>query len=170
MQCPNCDASLRTIEYEGVRIETCDGCKGEWLDADELGHIVKAREVRFTPEERQAIAQAAAITGVPLDKADRDLVCPKCGATTDPVNYGGDTGILIDRCTACRGFWLDGTEIEKIQKLVEAWDDGLPDDLAKYGPRMRELAAKADAKDDVEVSRFHIVNVAINGILDLMFH
>ena len=168
MQCPKCNGSLRTIEYEGIRIETCDGCAGEWLDADELGHIVKAREVRFTPEERRAIAQATSITGVKLEKVDRDLKCPKCGATTDAINYGGDTGIIIDRCTGCGGLWLDGGELENVQRLVEGWEDGLEDDLAQYGPKLREVAGKVDADDDVTLSRFGFINAAINGILDLI--
>ena len=170
MQCPNCDAALRTIDYEGIRIETCDGCAGEWLDADELGHIVKVREVRFNPDERRAIAQAAGITGVKLEDVDRDLKCPKCGATTDAINYGGDTGIVIDRCTGCAGLWLDGTELEKIQQLVEGWDDGLEEDLAAHGPKLREVAAKVDAGDDFTHSRFGFVNAAISGILDVIGH
>lgn len=168
MQCPNCDASLRTIEYEGIRIETCDGCGGEWLDAEELGNIVKAREVKFTPEERQAIAQTTGITGVKLSDVDRDLKCPKCGGTTDAFNYGGDTGIILDRCTGCKGFWLDGNEIEKIQKLVEGWHDNLEGDIAKYGPKLREVAEQSDAADDFSHSRFRFVNAAITGIMDLM--
>ena len=91
MQCPNCDSMLRTMGYEGIQIETCEGCGGEWLDSEELKHVVRAREVKFTPEERRAIAQATGITGVKLENVDRDLHCPKCGGTTDAVNYGGDT-------------------------------------------------------------------------------
>ena len=37
MNCPLCTSSLKTIHYEGIEIETCGSCEGEWLDADELG-------------------------------------------------------------------------------------------------------------------------------------
>ena len=170
MQCPNCDSTLRTMGYEGIQIETCDGCGGEWLDSEELRHVVRAREVRFTPEERRAIAQATCITGVKLEDVDRDLRCPKCGGTTDAVNYGGDTGIVIDRCTACGGFWADASELEKIQQLVEGWEDGLSDDLARYGPKLRQVAREVDAGDDFTHARFGFVNATINGILDLAGH
>lgn len=64
MNCPNCQALLRGISYEGIEIETCDSCQGEWLDADELGKIVKIREMKFDESERRAIAESTTITGV----------------------------------------------------------------------------------------------------------
>ena len=39
MKCPNCDNSLAAITYEGIRIETCPGCEGEWLDDNSLAKI-----------------------------------------------------------------------------------------------------------------------------------
>ena len=168
MRCPNCDSGLRTITYEGIQIETCSGCGGEWLDESELGHVNRAREVRFDKEERRAVAEATRIKGVKLDDVDRDLTCPKCGGQTDAVNYGGDTGIIIDRCTSCGGIWLGATELEKIQMVVEGWQDGLKDDLAKHAPRLRRIAEEVDRADDFTLSRFGFVNAIINGILDIM--
>ncbi|HIF30146.1 MAG TPA: hypothetical protein EYG57_05180 [Planctomycetes bacterium] len=172
MNCPNCHDILETIQYEGIAIETCGKCQGEWLDSDEIGKIARIREVRFDPDERRAIAGSTTIQGVVLEAVDRDLTCPKCGATTAPINYGGDTGIVINRCTVCRGFWLDDGELKKIQMVIEGWDDALPDDLQKYGQRLRDVAVEVDRNDDVQVSRLPFVgpfiNSAINGILDLM--
>ena len=168
MKCPNCGAMLRTVEYEGIHLETCRGCQGEWLDADELKHVVQAREVRFDEQERRAIAESTTIKGVKLDEVDRDLACPKCGGETGALKYGGDTGIVIDRCTTCHGIWLDADELERIQMLVEGWDDGLKDDLAKYGPKMRKVAADVDQRDDVDVSSLGFMTVIINGILDII--
>ncbi len=171
MECPNCRAQLSAVTYEGIEVETCTACAGEWLDSDELGKIVRIRQEKFSEEERRAIAESTSLTGVILAHVDRDLVCPKCGGSTDAVNYGGDTGIIIDRCTSCAGFWLDGDELEKIQALVEGWEDKLPEDLKKYGPQLREVAAKVDREDDVEISQLPLIgpfiNSVINGILDL---
>jgi len=166
MKCPRCSAALSSVDYEGIRIETCPSCEGEWLDATELGHIVKARGQRFSEEERRAVAAAVKITGVKIEDHDHDLTCPKCGGTTDAVNYGGDTGIIIDKCTSCRGIWLDAGEIEKIQSLVEGWEDGLPDLLKQYGPRLRQIEADVHERTRFKASRFRFVNAVINGILD----
>jgi uncharacterized protein len=171
MRCPNCRSALQTIDYECIVIETCDQCNGEWLDDGELGKIVRLREVKFDPDERRAIAESTTIKGVVLEDVDRDLICPKCGETTDAVNYGGNTGLVIDRCTGCRGIWLDESELEKIQMIVEGWDDALPEDLQKYGSKLRDVAAEVDEADDVTISRLPLIgrfiNSAINGILDL---
>ncbi len=157
--------------FMGIEIETCPACKGEWLDADELGKIVKIREQRFDEQERRAIVESTGITGVKLEDVDRDLQCPKCDGVTDAINYGGDSGIVLDRCDSCRGFWLDGDELEKVQMLVEGWEDCLSDDLKQYGPKLRDVAAKVDEEDDVKISRLPLVgrfiNTLINGILDL---
>ena len=56
--------------------------------------------------------------------------------------------------------------LEKVQMLIEGWDDALPDDLAKHGAKLRDVAAKMDAEDDVSPSRFGFINLIINGILD----
>jgi len=171
MKCPNCQEILTTIDYEGVEIETCSSCHGEWLDSDELGKIVQLREVKFDEGTRRAIAEATAITGVKLENVDRDLTCPKCGGTTDAINYGSDSGIILDRCTQCHGFWLDNEELEKVQMLVEGWEDLLPDDLKEYSPMLHDIEVKLDEEDDVKLSRLPFVggfiNSVMNGIIDL---
>ena len=168
MQCPVCDSPLGAISYEGINIDTCEDCHGEWLDAGELTQIIKAREVRFDEQERRAIAAAAKVPGIKLDKVDRTLKCPKCGGQTDPVNYGGDTGIIIDKCSTCGGIWLDQGELEKIQMVVEGWEDNLPDELARHGLRLRQVAAETGTTGTIEVSRFGFVNSIINGVLDIV--
>src|SRR5439155_24340839 len=51
MKCPRCGSILCTIEYDGVQIEVCPECKGEWLHAGELEKIVEHHDEVFTPEE-----------------------------------------------------------------------------------------------------------------------
>jgi Zn-finger nucleic acid-binding protein len=171
MRCPHCDTTLSTIDYEGVAIETCNSCGGEWLDDKELGHIVRIREEIFSAEERRAIEGATKIPGIPMADVEREIVCPTCSATTVPINYGGNTGVIIDRCPECRGIWLDGGELEKIQMLIESWKDDMPEALKKYGPRLHQVATELESRNKVAVSRLPLigglVNAMVNGILDL---
>ncbi len=37
------------------------------------------------------------------------MKCPKCGSDLEEVNHGN---VMIDRCTTCRGIWLDAGELE----------------------------------------------------------
>ena len=36
MKCPKCGSDLEEINYQGVMIDKCPGCKGIWLDQGEL--------------------------------------------------------------------------------------------------------------------------------------
>ena len=170
MQCPKCDRTMRTIDYESVEIETCDRCEGEWLDHDELFKITVIRDKKFDAEHQDAIVRTTTIASVPLEDVDRVILCPKCGVDLDPRSYGGSSSIYIDRCSKCEGIWLDDAEIEKIQMLVEGWERELPEDLAKYGGRLKYIDVEIDAADDVSVSRLPIIgrfiNAMVNGILD----
>lgn len=171
MDCPKCNTVLRAIEYEGIEIEACEGCGGEWLDGDELDKVIRIREVKFNKEELRAIAESTTIRGVRMDTVDRGLSCPGCGWPMEAINYGGETGIILDRCKGCGGFWLDAKELEQVQMVVEGWEDALPSDLKKHGATLRKVEVTIDREDDVTVSRLPIVgrfiNSCINGILDL---
>lgn len=167
MQCPKCHQQLTGIDYQGVHLETCPKCGGDWLDAGELGSIIEARKMRFDEKECLAIAQAAKIKGVKLASLNRHLTCPKCGGTTHPVNYGDDTGLIIDECAGCGGMWLERGELEKIQELVEGWREELPADLIQYGPKLRQVALEEDQKLQVHPSHIAFINSIINGILDV---
>ena len=167
MNCPACHGNLETVTYEGVTIETCPACAGEWLDAGELRHIAKAREVRFTEEERRALAEVPAVTGIAHEDAKRRLTCPKCAGATESISYAYDTGVVIDRCRSCRGVWLDGDELEKVQMLAEGWEGQAQELLAKHGERLRAIEAKWEEAKDEGPSRFVFVNVLINCVIEL---
>lgn len=172
MNCTKCQGSLRTIRYEGIEIESCDQCKGEWLDHDELRKITKLREIKFSAKELEAVGTSATIIGRRITIEKYNLICPKDGEPTEPIQYGGDSGIILDRCTACGGFWLDDTELEKVQALIERWEDLLPADLGKFSSLLHEIEAKWDREDDVTVSRLPLVgrfiNACVNGALDIL--
>ena len=99
------DGELSDAERETAREKM--KAKFEEKRQELLGKYDANNKGQLDPEERKALVESTKITGVSLKEVDRDLVCPKCAETTDAVNYGGDSGIIIDRCTGCRGFWLD---------------------------------------------------------------
>jgi len=147
MKCPRCDCVLCTVDYEGVRVETCPECKGEWLDAGELRPIVKTLEREFTEEQR---ASLRAVNESFFREQQEELPpsgmnCPKCGdAELQPYVYAATTDVELDKCPACGGVWLDDAELEKVQMLAEEWDKRAEDDIQNY----RELMAKLDTRSE----------------------
>jgi len=168
LQCPKCHQPLNGVDHEGVHIATCPSCGGDWLDAGELGAIVKARKGRFDQAECLKMAQAAKITGVKLRTLDRHLTCPSCGGTTHPVNYGDDSGIIIDKCGQCGGVWLDKGEIENIEELVEGWHDELPDDMAQFGAKMCQVQSEVNKDLAVPITHIRMIDLMINGVLNFI--
>ena len=43
MKCPKCGSDLDEINYQGVMIDRCNGCKGIWLDSGELELLTEGR-------------------------------------------------------------------------------------------------------------------------------
>jgi ribosomal protein L37AE/L43A len=45
-----------------------------------------------------------------------DLICPKCQKKMDEINM---SGILVDRCTGCKGIYFDSGELETLIQSKE---------------------------------------------------
>ena len=167
MKCPQCAQELKQVTYETVAIHTCASCGGEFIGTPELGHIVRARQERFSPELRELLAQRTPRPGVAAD-AHPALCCPGCGEPMVAFSYGGDSGVFVDRCSGCGSLWLDQQELERIQVLMERWADEAPQELAKIAGKLQAARRRAEemAGKGFEGSRFAFVNALINRLLD----
>src|SRR5688572_22370398 len=126
MKCPNCSTGLRAVRYEGVNVQTCDKCGGEFVGPSELATIVKTRETVFGRSLKQLHEHHKPLFGTPAGADDRFVKCPACNGSMQLINYAGDTGIAVDRCDGCGGIWLDHEELEKVQIIMENWQDEAP--------------------------------------------
>lgn len=168
MNCPCCTHTLRTIEYEGVEIETCDGCGGEFVSGEEMGHIVRVREQRFDASMTASAAGRVPAFGIADSDATTRYVCPQCAKPMNPINYAGDTGVVVDRCPSCAGLWLENSELEKIQTLLERWQDEAQGRIAGLSGEIDRSRSEALAGTSrtFRGSRFSFVNAVINRLLD----
>ena len=168
MQCPQCATALQATVYEGVPMHTCEGCGGEFMGGEELARIVKHRRERFTPQMRGQLADRKPAFGGLGTEPDRVLACPACGNTMKIANYGGDTGIFVDRCGICSGLWLDHEELEKVQIVMEQWaDEAQPQIKAIAGELEKARREAADHTTGAfSGSRFAFINALINRLLD----
>lgn len=170
MQCPNCDGSLREVTYEDALIHTCGDCGGEFMGAEALAHVVATRLEKFPEAEGTDLSRIKPEFGhaAPDAKMLPTLNCPQCSGIMSVGNYGGDSGIFIDRCDDCGGVWLDQDELENVQILSERWADEAPGQMRAIAGQLEQARreAAASTEDAFSGSRFAFVNAIINRILD----
>ena len=169
MKCPRCSAVLQAVEYDGVTVQFCPDCKGEWLAAGELQTIAENHEEVFTPEEIELVDGVNKEIFTATETDHDELKCPECaGVEMQHFNYGDTSGVLLDKCPRCGGIWTDKGQLEKVEELVDGWKSHLEDDSDKYGPILKKVAAKEKEElgRSVSISRFGFVNAVLRYFLD----
>jgi Zn-finger nucleic acid-binding protein len=121
MPCPACDGTLRHIRIDlqpPLTIERCGTCCGLFFNPGELEHVLDAQTNPVVVIDYQQIDVLA--SDVSPQSAIRYRKCPVCAERMSPWNFGGRSGVILDRCGA-HGFWLDGGEL---RRLAEWWRVG----------------------------------------------
>lgn len=121
MNCPRCQTILVNKQYEGVSLDTCSSCQGTWLDEGELKVIIEKREYFFKDQEIKKTLSERTFTLKESENESR-IPCPKCMKMMKTFNYGGDSGIILDRCNDNHGLWFDQGELDKVQMFREHWE------------------------------------------------
>lgn len=122
MPCPSCHTPLGAIEVvvdgKPVRIERCETCEGLFFNPGELELLLELQTHEIVwLDTRQLAEEAASFSN---DGAVVYRKCPVCAERMSPHNFGGKSGVLLDRC-GTHGFWLDGGEL---RRLAEWWRAG----------------------------------------------
>lgn len=166
--CPRCHGPLTAADFDGVALETCEGCRGQWLGPRQLRDLISSRDREPQPEAAGALRRSP-VRGVALARVREDLPCPNCGQVMEPFNYGGDTGIILDKCRQCGGLWLDGGELDKVQEAVEASDQDLDRDAKRFSARLHEIEVREDALEqrDNQAARAPLVLAITNRLFDV---
>lgn len=106
MLCPRDKTVLKETRFLAIIIDSCPHCDGTFLDAGELAHIHRlARDLNDGPGYEQE------------DPRGR-VPCPKCDTEMMTRWFSESRKVLIDRCLACGGIWLDTEELKKILREV----------------------------------------------------
>lgn len=115
MRCLNCGKEMinNLVQFKGQHIsyDMCEACGSLWLDATELDktafQVTGSIEYSST-DEAEGIRE-------PLKK------CPRCEDTAlNKVYFLEYSDILLDRCRNCGGFWLDGGELDLVNKELQS--------------------------------------------------
>ena len=106
MKCPKCQGELHEMTVEGVALDFCSSCKGMWFDEDEMAFLTELPSDLPEPEVTRG-AEATACT------------CPRCQtARLETMKFSQADALMIDRCPACHGMWLDKGELPKVEQIA----------------------------------------------------
>jgi len=102
MNCPKCRAEMERVDYDGIEIDRCTGCKGIWFDSLE-------------EEKLAALAGSERIdTGDPdvgdeFDDVDH-VDCPVCQTEMIRMADRRQPHIWYESCKVCYGVFFDAGE------------------------------------------------------------
>jgi uncharacterized protein len=111
MRCLNCNVEMVNYDVTTgsavLSYDVCEKCGSLWLDTGELDKMAfqVAGSIEFCSEEEDKS----------LGKDRRK--CPRCDDfNLSRVRFLGETNIVLEHCTNCGGFWLDGGELNLIDR------------------------------------------------------
>lgn len=121
MLCPKDNVVCDTRQLDGVEVDVCPKCQGVWLEQTEVQKLVRylaLPEHTDVDELLEKWENSGCGTTTPGDFwQEAKLICPKEGAQMQKHYFAG-TGVGIDQCQVCKGFWLDGGELQAVAKLA----------------------------------------------------
>lgn len=119
MRCPVDSHALKSIFSAEVNIEidVCDLCHGIWFDSDELAKAVAYLRITLPITKGKDVFMAHVDDTHKAHQSEK-YICPRDEVVMETYTYAGDSGIYIDRCVKCSGFWLNGGELEKLKKYI----------------------------------------------------
>ena len=156
MNCPVCQSALDGKKYREIVIDACPTCRGIWFDEGELLDFIHSYLEEHQDLPNSTIQLHKTITRIEsLQEAGRS--CPRCNQPLKKVNYGYDSNIIVDRCPACAGVWMDHPEVKQLAVHAK----GNPK-LEKLGTSLAQyVAEKEDLRDLTEAVHGLSRNVGI---------
>jgi Zn-finger nucleic acid-binding protein len=115
MNCLNCKEEMMNISVQRkkdqISYDICEACGSLWLDEGELNKMA------FKVEGNIEYSSKYKVKKVSHTRKE----CPRCeGQKLDRANFIGYSDIILDLCGNCGGFWLDGGELDLVNKELTA--------------------------------------------------
>ncbi|MFN3653086.1 MAG: zf-TFIIB domain-containing protein [Armatimonadota bacterium] len=119
MVCPACDRTLTEKTVGDLVVDVCDdGCGGIWFDRRELQKVDEQHE-----SGGAALLDVHADPAVKVDHSKRRS-CPRCDRTVLMRRlFSPQSGVEVDECPGCAGFWLDLGELGGLRSEFETVGD-----------------------------------------------
>jgi Zn-finger nucleic acid-binding protein len=130
MKCPRCGHALQqdNIREEAVTYNcmSCTGCKGFWLNPQQLTEIEMAQDYSLIEVRKIPDAQAQM----------KPMTCPECPGDVVMEKFASfrDEKVVTDVCPTCKHVWLDAGEMQAIR------EDGFAANLSQLLARLKRGA------------------------------
>jgi len=122
--CPRCQKATIIKEVDDARVHICVHCSGMFLHRGQLNKIA-------APTQGDLEFSTVDLDSFQHEDAHGPVRCPECDVEMKKVEFNIHTNIILDYCGRCRGFWLDGQEMdridEEVHRLNEAAAESTPD-------------------------------------------
>ena len=114
MKCQSCGQEMMNhlvcMKEQQISYDICEACGSLWLDKGELDKMA------FQVEG--SIEYCSTKTAEQTEEEIKN--CPRCDRKKlDKVHFIGCGEVMLDCCSNCGGFWLDGGELDLINKELE---------------------------------------------------
>ncbi|MDD2366515.1 MAG: zf-TFIIB domain-containing protein [Desulfuromonadaceae bacterium] len=119
--CPRCGISLSTIDLtaqEKFYIERCEVCLGLFFDPNELEALLEGTVTNVFSIDRDKLDCIRKIENRD-ERGAFYIKCPVCAKIMNRVNFGTNSGVIVDRCRE-HGVWLDGGELRRLFDWMKA--------------------------------------------------
>ncbi len=104
MHCPvDHSVEMVTITVDGIDIDHCGTCHGNWLQHGELSKLA---------------AQDTSLEPVATVTRTSSRFCPEDTSPLTEVEFPQQSGLRIDVCPQCQGIWLDANELSQALTLL----------------------------------------------------
>ena len=114
--CVQCRKPLTLVLDAISSIYSCDLCQGVWVKRVDEAAFMRAVPKVFSIDELIRLRKLYQ----PLGKDDpvRLRACPECRELMYRRNWGGHSGVIVDRCED-HGTWFDQGEVGKVHDYIE---------------------------------------------------
>ena len=154
--CPKCTLEIlvETPSVGNVPLDVCPNCSGIWFDKGELETLLAKSQGGGAADLRL------------IDPKAEGHACPCCKTR---MSHGGLVNplLLVDKCEACGGVWLDSRELDLVKKLL-GLSGGPSSDVKVERPAP---VPEAPTKRDIKSMLIMVVGAvcAIPGLIGLSY-
>jgi len=117
-KCPRCQSPLVERDIKDTQVDVCHTCSGIFFDA---GELQKVADGAYGNIEYCTMTDDVLETNDGMPACE----CPKCDRhpRMRKVEFLSYSDIVLDHCDHCKGIWVDGGELESINKRLASHKD-----------------------------------------------